>query len=67
LRWLGAAIGAGNLLLFVGFYSAGGSAAIADPKVVFESPLLLAAVMASLLAQIGFPIWAIWLGRRWRT
>lgn len=66
-RWLGVAVGVGNVLLLLGFYGGGGAAAIADPTVVLESPLLLVSVMASLLAlAIGYPIWAIWLGRRWR-
>jgi hypothetical protein len=65
VRWIGLAIGVGNLLLLVAFYGGGGTAAVNDPKLVFESPLLLAGVFASLLsAQIGYPIWAIWLGRR---
>ena len=65
VRWIGLAIGAGNLLLLVAFYGGGGVAAVNDPKLVFESPLLLAGVFASLLsAQIGYPIWAIWLSRR---
>ena len=68
LRWLGLAIGVGNVLLAIGFYGGGGSAAVADPKIVLESPLLLVGVFASLLAsQIGYPIWAIWLGRRLRA
>ena len=65
LRWIGFAVGVGNLFLLVAFYGGGGTAAVNDPKLVFESPLLLAGVFASLLsAQIGYPIWAIWLGRR---
>lgn len=67
LRWIGLAVGVGNVLLVIGFYGGGGSAAITDPEVVLESPLLLVGVFASLLsAQIGYPIWAIWLGRRLR-
>ncbi len=63
LRWLGLAIGVGLVLL------AGGSAVrITDPKALLQSPLLLVVVMAGFIAMaIGYPIWAIWLGRRWRA
>lgn len=65
LRWIGLAVGVGNGLLVIGFYGGGGPAAVKDPSVVLESPLLLVGVFASLLSsQIGYPIWAIWLGRR---
>lgn len=65
LPWIGLAIGVGELLLLVGFYGGGGAAAVTDPKVVFQSPLLLVWVLASLVASaIGYLIWAIWLGRR---
>ena len=65
MRWLGVAIGAGNVLLVVGFFGGSGTGAITDPKVVLQSPLLLVGAIASLLGgAIGYPIWAIWLGRR---
>ena len=68
LRWVGLIIGVGYTLLVIGFYGGGGSAAVSDPEVVLESPLLLVGAMAGLLAsQIGYPIWAIWLGRRLRA
>lgn len=65
VRWLGVAIGVGNVLLVVGFFGGGGSGAITDPNVVLQSPLLLVGAIASLFGgAIGYPIWAIWLGRR---
>ncbi len=67
LRWLGIAIGLGLVLLPIGFFFGGGAAAAKNPALTFESPLLLVSALVSLLAaQIGYPIWAIWLGRRWR-
>ena len=68
LRWLGIAIGLGLVLLPIGFFFGGGAAAAKNPALTFESPLLLVSALVSLLAaQIGYPIWAIWLGRRWRA
>lgn len=68
LRWTGLAIGVGYMLLVIAFYGGGGPAAVSDPKTVFDSPLLLVGAMVSLLAsQIGYPVWAIGLGRRLRA
>ena len=68
LRWIGVATGVGDILLPIGFFAAGGSNAIADAEAVFQSPGLLVAFTASILGgQIGYPIWAIWLGRRLRA
>lgn len=66
LRLVGLAIGAGNLLLFVAYFDGGGTAAITDQQLGPRSALLLAAYAAGTLSsQIGYPIWAVWLGRRW--
>ena len=68
LRWIGVLTGVGNLLLPLAFFAAGGAPAIEDPQSVLASPLLLVGFMAGILsAEIGYPIWAIWLGRRLRA
>ena len=68
LRWLGLAIGVGLLLLPIGFFLGGGPAAASNPQLAFDSPLLLVSALVSLLVgQIGYPVWVIWLGRRWRA
>ena len=65
LRWIGIVTGVGYVLLPVAFFAAGGSGAIEDPQALFQSPFLIIAFTASVLSsQIGYPIWAIWLGRR---
>jgi len=68
LRWLGMATGIGNLLLAAAFVGAGGIEAVDDPEAVFRMPLLLVGFLAGVIAsEIGYPIWAIWLGRRLRA
>lgn len=68
LRWLGVAIGLGFVFLPFGFFFGGGAEAAKNPALTFELPLLLVSALVSLLAgQIGYPIWAIWLSRRWRA
>jgi len=68
LRSVGILTGVGNLLLPLAFFAAGGAAAIDDPQSVLASPLLLVGFMAGILSsEIGYPIWAIWLGRRLRA
>jgi hypothetical protein len=67
LRWIGIATGIGNMLLPVAFVGAGGTQAIDDPEAVLRMPLVLISFIAGVIAsEIGYPIWAIWLGRRLR-
>ncbi|HYN69592.1 MAG TPA: hypothetical protein VEX41_05225 [Candidatus Eisenbacteria bacterium] len=68
LRWIGIVTGIGNLLLAAAFVGAGGTEAVDDPEAVFRMPLLLVGFLAGVIAsEIGYPIWAIWLGRRLRA
>ncbi len=67
LRWLGMATGIGNLVLVATYFAAGGAAAVANPEQITNSPLLLALFGIGVLSsQIGYPAWALWLGRRLR-
>jgi hypothetical protein len=65
LRRVGVATGLGNLVLFVAYFVGGGSSAVDGQQLVPGSLLLLVAYAAgSVSSQIGYPIWAILLGRR---
>jgi hypothetical protein len=64
LRWLGVATGVGYVLvaLIALLYASTGGG---DPAVVFANPLVaLAAGLGLLGSNVGYPVWAIWLGRR---
>lgn len=66
LRWIGVAAGIGYILLFAAsvFYSAGNL----NQQAMRENPPLLALFGVAVLAsQVGYPVWAIWLGRRLRA
>jgi hypothetical protein len=67
LRTLGVATGLGNLLLFVAYFVGGGSGAVGG-QLAPGSALLLVGYAAGVIASdLGYPIWAIWLGRRLRA
>jgi hypothetical protein len=67
LRKLGVATGLGNLLLFVAYF-AGGPTSLSSQPFLPWSPLLLVAYAAgSISSQLGYPIWALWVGRRWQA
>ena len=63
LRSVGIVAGAGYLLLLVttlAYVSSGSS----DPAVAFANPLFgIMAALGFLGAYLGYPVWAIWLGR----
>jgi hypothetical protein len=60
LAWLGMAVGAAYVLEPVIVFVAGG----ADWRAYMSNPLLVVvSAVIFLLAYVGFPIWAIWLGR----
>lgn len=64
LRWIGVAAGVGYALVaFTALlYAASGSS---DPTAAFANPLLAAIAGLGLLgSQVGYPVWALWLGRR---
>ncbi len=66
LRWIGVAAGIGYILLFAAsvIYSAGNL----NQQAMRQNPPLLALFgIAVLASQIGYPVWAIWLGRRLRA
>jgi hypothetical protein len=67
LRTLGIASGIGFLLELVAFLAIGGSSGMANPQDALRQPVFVAIGGIGLLASfIGYPIWAIWLGRRLR-
>jgi hypothetical protein len=66
LRSLGIAIGLGNLALFVAYFMTDRVAAITEQHFGPVSVLLAVAYAAGAISsQFGYPIWAIWVGRRW--
>lgn len=67
LRQVGVVSGIGFVLELVAFLGVGGSSGIANPQAALSQPLFVAIGGVGLLAAfIGYPIWAIWLGRRLR-
>jgi len=65
LRQIGVVSGLGFVLELVAFLAVGGSSGIANPEVALRQPLFVAIGGIGLLASfIGYPIWAIGLGRR---
>lgn len=68
LRRVGLVTGAGTLLLFVAYFAGGGTAGLAGGSFGLRSvSLAIAYAVGSFAWQIGYPIWSIWLGRRWQT
>ena len=66
LAWLGMAIGASYLLLFISFFAFGGFVAVAsgDRSVFFSNyAFIIATIISLLVGFFAYPIWAIWLGR----
>lgn len=63
LRSVGIVAGAGYVLLLVttlAYVTSGSS----DPAVAFQNPLFgITAALGFLGAYVGYPVWAIWLGR----
>ena len=65
LRWIGAATGLGCAALLASIVVIGGSGGFANPQAVLANPLFVALVaLGTLSFSVGYPIWAIWLGRR---
>ncbi len=66
LAWLGIAVGAAYILMFISFYAFGGQAATAtgDPSTLVSNyPFMISFVVSMLIGFFAYPIWAIWLGR----
>ena len=64
LRWVGVIAGLGYVFLFATTIIYAGSGG-ADPATAFQNPLFAALAAIGLLGlNFGYPVWAIWLGRR---
>lgn len=66
LAWLGIAVGAAYILMFISFYGFGGQAATAtgDPSTLVSNyPFIISIFVSLLIGFFAYPIWAIWLGR----
>lgn len=61
LAWLGIAVGAAQILGLVAFLAIGGSFVIQN--IASNYLILTAAGLVFLVSYVGFPVWAIWLGR----
>lgn len=64
LRQLGVAAGIGLPLQVLAFLAVGPSV-LSDPRVALSNPIFVVLLGLSVLGLgVGYPIWAIWLGRR---
>jgi hypothetical protein len=68
VRGVGIAVGVGDLLLVAAYFLGGEASRIGSQELTPLSLLILLAYAAGAISsQFGYPIWALWLGRRWRS